>query len=170
MVSFNLTIGAVEPHHLSQCLNPADDLDDVFFHPELSVHVDKQSSCPSKATSSRENWRSRGKRDCGHFGQGWRLRGPQPSAPLTFLEIFSKFTHQNKTAWNIPPPKAHWCQCSRPGGRLLARGFNRQEQTFLARFRSGPLKTINFPKDPRALKCVRTVLLSRPHMLTSSNA
>ncbi|GFU38259.1 uncharacterized protein TNCV_2432661 [Trichonephila clavipes] len=39
MVSFNLTIGAVELHHLSQCLDPADDLDNVFFHPELAVHV-----------------------------------------------------------------------------------------------------------------------------------
>ncbi|GFW35171.1 reverse transcriptase domain-containing protein [Trichonephila clavipes] len=26
MISYNLTIGAVEPHHLSQCLDPADDL------------------------------------------------------------------------------------------------------------------------------------------------
>ncbi|GFT19595.1 uncharacterized protein TNCV_2534721 [Trichonephila clavipes] len=34
LVSFNLTIGAVEPLHLSQCLDPADDLDGVFFHPE----------------------------------------------------------------------------------------------------------------------------------------
>ncbi|GFT53997.1 uncharacterized protein TNCV_153581 [Trichonephila clavipes] len=34
MVSFNLTIGVVEPHHLSQCLGPVDDLDGVFFHPE----------------------------------------------------------------------------------------------------------------------------------------
>ncbi|GFV75103.1 uncharacterized protein TNCV_3189561 [Trichonephila clavipes] len=42
MVSFNLTIGTVEPHHLSQCLNPADDLDGVFFHPELPVQVNKQ--------------------------------------------------------------------------------------------------------------------------------
>ncbi|GFW57360.1 putative RNA-directed DNA polymerase from transposon BS [Trichonephila clavipes] len=32
--SFNLTIGAVEPYRLSQCLDPADDLDRVFFHPE----------------------------------------------------------------------------------------------------------------------------------------
>ncbi|GFU38288.1 RNase H domain-containing protein [Trichonephila clavipes] len=35
MVYFNLTIGAVEPHYLSQCLDPADDLEKVFFHPEL---------------------------------------------------------------------------------------------------------------------------------------
>ncbi|GFW74291.1 RNase H domain-containing protein [Trichonephila clavipes] len=40
MVSFNLTIGAVEPHHLSQCLGPTDDLDGVFFHPELPVYTD----------------------------------------------------------------------------------------------------------------------------------
>ncbi|GFU31109.1 putative RNA-directed DNA polymerase from transposon X-element [Trichonephila clavipes] len=40
MVSFNLTIGAVEPHYLSQFLDPADDLDRVFFHPELPVSTD----------------------------------------------------------------------------------------------------------------------------------
>ncbi|GFV92240.1 uncharacterized protein TNCV_1896761 [Trichonephila clavipes] len=39
MVSFNLTIGAVEPHHLSQCLDPTDDLDGVFFHPELPINA-----------------------------------------------------------------------------------------------------------------------------------
>ncbi|GFU51243.1 uncharacterized protein TNCV_2755321 [Trichonephila clavipes] len=43
MVSFNLTIGAVKPHYLSQCLDPADDLDRVFFHPEFPVHVNKQA-------------------------------------------------------------------------------------------------------------------------------
>ncbi|GFX77181.1 uncharacterized protein TNCV_1679641 [Trichonephila clavipes] len=47
MDSFNLTIGAVEPHHLSQCLDPADDLDGVFFHPELPVHVNKQADFPA---------------------------------------------------------------------------------------------------------------------------
>ncbi|GFS75776.1 uncharacterized protein TNCV_3424891 [Trichonephila clavipes] len=47
MVSFNLTDGAVEPHHLSQCLGPADDLDGVFFHPELPVHVKKQTYLPA---------------------------------------------------------------------------------------------------------------------------
>ncbi|GFU78923.1 RNase H domain-containing protein [Trichonephila clavipes] len=41
MVSFNLAIGAVEPPLLSQCLDPVDDLDGVFFHPELPVHVNK---------------------------------------------------------------------------------------------------------------------------------
>ncbi|GFU88249.1 uncharacterized protein TNCV_846421 [Trichonephila clavipes] len=46
MVSFNLTIGGVEPHHLSQCLDPEDDFDGVFFHPELPVHVNKQADLP----------------------------------------------------------------------------------------------------------------------------
>ncbi|GFV68164.1 RNase H domain-containing protein [Trichonephila clavipes] len=30
---------------------------------------------------------------------------PEPSTPLTFLEIFSRTKHQNKTAW-ITPPRA----------------------------------------------------------------
>ncbi|GFX62568.1 uncharacterized protein TNCV_4867311 [Trichonephila clavipes] len=47
MVSFNLTVGAVEPHYLSQCLDPMDDLDRVFFHPELPVHVNKQADLPA---------------------------------------------------------------------------------------------------------------------------
>ncbi|GFT47309.1 uncharacterized protein TNCV_3749021 [Trichonephila clavipes] len=47
MVFFNLTVGTVEPHQMSQCLDPADDLDGVFFHPELPVHVDKQTDPPA---------------------------------------------------------------------------------------------------------------------------
>ncbi|GFW75384.1 RTase [Trichonephila clavipes] len=46
-VSFNLTIGDVESHHLLKCLDPVDDLDGVFFHPELSVHVNKQTDLPA---------------------------------------------------------------------------------------------------------------------------
>ncbi|GFX09593.1 RNase H domain-containing protein [Trichonephila clavipes] len=42
-----LPLGAVEPHHLSQCLDTADDLDGVFFHPELTVHVNKQADLPA---------------------------------------------------------------------------------------------------------------------------
>ncbi|GFX59234.1 RNase H domain-containing protein [Trichonephila clavipes] len=47
MVSFNLTIGAVEPHHLSQSLDPSDDLGGAFFPPELPVHVNKQADLPA---------------------------------------------------------------------------------------------------------------------------
>ncbi|GFU28427.1 RNase H domain-containing protein [Trichonephila clavipes] len=47
MVSFNLTIDLVKPHHLSQCLDPADDLDGVFFHQEIPVHVNKPADLPA---------------------------------------------------------------------------------------------------------------------------
>ncbi|GFY11378.1 uncharacterized protein TNCV_3182241 [Trichonephila clavipes] len=47
MVSFNLAVGAVEPHHLSQCLDQADDLHVVFFYPELPVHVYKPTELPA---------------------------------------------------------------------------------------------------------------------------
>ncbi|GFU50993.1 RNase H domain-containing protein [Trichonephila clavipes] len=58
---------------------------------------------------------------------------PEPSAPLNFLEIFSRTKHQNKTAW-ITPLEHHWYQCSRPGGSP-AHDLTRQDQTLLARFR-----------------------------------
>ncbi|GFX11818.1 uncharacterized protein TNCV_2996031 [Trichonephila clavipes] len=72
----------------------------------------------------------------------------EPSTPLTFLEIFSRTKHQNKTAW-ITPPEHHWYQCSRPGGSL-AHGFTRQDQTLLARFRSGHIKTMKFSEGRKS--------------------
>ncbi|GFW05661.1 uncharacterized protein TNCV_5025241 [Trichonephila clavipes] len=58
MVSFNLTIGTVEPHYLSQYLDQADDLDKVFFHPELPVHMNKQADLPAHLKQlALENWR-----------------------------------------------------------------------------------------------------------------
>ncbi|GFV94078.1 uncharacterized protein TNCV_2957401 [Trichonephila clavipes] len=59
------------------------------------------------------------------------------------LEIFFRTKHQNKTAWIVLPPEHHWYQCSRPGGSE-AHGFKRQDQTLLARFRNGHLKTMKF--------------------------
>ncbi|GFT16338.1 hypothetical protein TNCV_2488891 [Trichonephila clavipes] len=49
----------------------------------------------------------------------------EPSPPLTFLEIFSRTKHQNKTAAWItpPPPEHHWYQCSHPGGSLAHDGY-----------------------------------------------
>ncbi|GFU95476.1 transposable element Tc3 transposase [Trichonephila clavipes] len=61
---------------------------------------------------------------------------PKPLAHLTFWEIFSGTKHLNKTASIVHPPEHHWYQCSRPGGSL-AHDFKRQDQTLLARFRSG---------------------------------
>lgn len=73
-----------------------------------------------------------------------------PAAPLTFTEIHSKIKHMNRTTW-IVPPVHHWYQYPRPGGSL-AQGFNRQEQTTLARFRSGHLQTLKFIEGSRSFE------------------
>ncbi|GFV57170.1 RNase H domain-containing protein [Trichonephila clavipes] len=256
---FNLTIGAVKPHHLSQCLDPTDDLDGVFFHPELPIHVNKQADLPAylkqltlerigdipidavqvytdgsrdyyyrsgcgiyiksqdhilriqrrnpdgclvfrseliaidealgslaslpngkeiwilsdsrNAIQHLSNWQSvrdtvgvskltklkwlstshqihlqwipshidlEGNEIADTLAKAGTCEVPEPLAPLTFLEIFSRTKHQNKTAW-ITPPEHHWYQCSRPGGSL-SHGFTRQDQTLLARFQSGRIK------------------------------
>ncbi|GFX78476.1 transposable element Tc3 transposase [Trichonephila clavipes] len=74
---------------------------------------------------------------------------PEPSAPFTVLEIFSRTKHQNKTA--LIPPEHHWYQCSRPGGSL-SHGFTRQYQTILAYFRSGHIKTITFSEGCKSFE------------------
>ncbi|GFU41513.1 DUF4817 domain-containing protein [Trichonephila clavipes] len=78
---------------------------------------------------------------------------PESSAHLTFLEIFSRTKHQNKTAW-IPPSEHHRYQCSHPGGSLV-HGFTRQDQTLLARFRSGYLKTMKFSEGCKNFELCR---------------
>ncbi|GFY32688.1 hypothetical protein TNCV_4637941 [Trichonephila clavipes] len=45
---------------------------------------------------------------------------PEPSAPLTYLEIFSRTKHQNKTTWITP--EHPWYQCSRSGGSVAHAG------------------------------------------------
>ncbi|GFT06397.1 uncharacterized protein TNCV_3355461 [Trichonephila clavipes] len=255
MVSFKLTIGAVEPHHLSQYLDPADDLDGIFFRPVLPVHVNKQADLPAylkqlslerigdipidavqvytdgsrddyyrsgsgiyfksqdhilrvqrrnpdgcsvfrseliaidealgslaslpngkeiwilsdirSAIQHLSKWHSvrdivgvsiltkskttfhiasnssavvslshihlEGNEIADTLAKAGACEVPEPSAPLTFLEIFFRTKHQNKTTW-ITSPEHHWYQCSRPGGSL-AHGFTRQDQTLLSRFR-----------------------------------
>ncbi|PRD28982.1 UNVERIFIED_CONTAM: hypothetical protein NCL1_30792 [Trichonephila clavipes] len=114
MVPFNLNVGAVESHHLSQCLDPADDLDGIFFHPELPVHVNKQTYLPAYLKQL-----------------ALERVGDMPIDAV-----------ENKTAWLVPS-EHHWYQCSRFGGSLN-HGFKRQDQTLLARFRSGHLKIMEF--------------------------
>ncbi|GFV39820.1 hypothetical protein TNCV_2478361 [Trichonephila clavipes] len=48
-----------------------------------------------------------------------------------------------KVGHEIVPSENHWYQCSRPRGSQ-AHCFNRQEQTILALFRSGHLKSMKF--------------------------
>ncbi|GFU98922.1 RNase H domain-containing protein [Trichonephila clavipes] len=191
MVSFNFTVCAVEPHQLSLCLDPADDVDGVFFHPELPVYtggsrddcyrfgsriyikaqdhflriqgrnsdvcsifrceliaidvrplvflhlfqlekmfgycliLEVQYSLSSNWQSVRDNvgvsiltklkrlstshqnhlhWiPSNVDLEGNEIVDTFACEVPEPSAPLTFLEIFSRTKHQNKTAWIIPP-------------------------------------------------------------------
>ncbi|GFX25895.1 RNase H domain-containing protein [Trichonephila clavipes] len=77
---------------------------------------------------------------------------PEPSAPLTFLEIFSRTKHQNKNDWISPLTlEHHWYQCSRPGGSLT-HGFTRQDQTLQARFRSGQIKSMKFSEGRKGFE------------------
>ncbi|GFU38629.1 uncharacterized protein TNCV_1495611 [Trichonephila clavipes] len=47
--------------------------------------------------------------------------------------------------------KHHCYQCSRPGGSL-AHGFTRQDQTLLARFRSGHIKSMKFSEGRKSFE------------------
>ncbi|GBO03212.1 hypothetical protein AVEN_215431-1 [Araneus ventricosus] len=58
-----------------------------------------------------------------------------PSAPLTYLELFSRAKSRNKTIWIIPPVY-HWYQGSQPGG-CQSIDCNRCDQTTLTRFLMG---------------------------------
>ncbi|GFV63598.1 uncharacterized protein TNCV_625931 [Trichonephila clavipes] len=50
-----------------------------------------------------------------------------------------------------PTPERHWYQCSRPGGSL-AHDFTRQDQTLLARFRSGHIKSMKFSEECKSFE------------------
>ncbi|GFW27988.1 RNase H domain-containing protein [Trichonephila clavipes] len=217
MVTFNLTIGAVEPHYLSEYLVPGDDLDRVFFHPELPVYTDGSRDdkyrSGSGITSNLKNPEEKSRRLLGfshrnaikHLSNWQSVRDnvgvsiltklkrlstlhqihlqwipshidleeneivdtlakagarelPEPSTPLIFLEIFSRTKHQNKTTW-ITPPEHHWYQCSCPGGSL-AHGFTRQDQTLLARFRSGHIKSMKFSEGRKSFEMCTNSLLT----------
>ncbi|GFU24188.1 uncharacterized protein TNCV_2007671 [Trichonephila clavipes] len=49
------------------------------------------------------------------------------------------------------PPEHHWYQCSRPGCSL-AHGLTRQDQTHLARFRSGHIKSMKFSEGCKSFE------------------
>ncbi|GBN82081.1 hypothetical protein AVEN_86900-1 [Araneus ventricosus] len=65
-----------------------------------------------------------------------------PSAPLTYLELFSGAKSRNKTNWLIPPVH-HLYHGSRPGG-CLSIDCNRHNQTTLTRFLRGYIRSLTF--------------------------
>ncbi|GBN64799.1 hypothetical protein AVEN_28167-1 [Araneus ventricosus] len=52
-----------------------------------------------------------------------------PSAPLTYLELFSRAKSRNEAIWLIPP-EHHWYQGSRPGGCLSIDCSRRDQITY----------------------------------------
>ncbi|GBM02583.1 hypothetical protein AVEN_178511-1 [Araneus ventricosus] len=74
-----------------------------------------------------------------------------PSAPLTYLELFSGAKSRNKTIWLIPS-EHHWYQSSRPGG-CLSIDCSRRDQTTLTRFFSGHIRSLTFSDNS---KCFET--------------
>ncbi|GFW69954.1 RNase H domain-containing protein [Trichonephila clavipes] len=63
---------------------------------------------------------------------------PEPSTPLTFLDIFSRTKHQNKTAWIVPPQSTIGINVLVLEALWLT--VLKEDQTLLADFRSGHLK------------------------------
>ncbi|GFY17542.1 RNase H domain-containing protein [Trichonephila clavipes] len=61
-----------------------------------------------------------------------------PTAPLTYLELFSKYKAKNKTIWMHP-----WYQSKYPDGSLV-RGSSRGHPTALTRFLFGHLMLLTF--------------------------
>ncbi|GBL93784.1 hypothetical protein AVEN_166814-1 [Araneus ventricosus] len=72
------------------------------------------------------------------------------SAPLTYLELFSRAKSRNKTIWLIPPVH-HWYQGSRPGG-CLSIDCSRRDQTTLTRFLSGHIRSLTFSDNSKCFE------------------
>ncbi|GBO43162.1 hypothetical protein AVEN_250049-1 [Araneus ventricosus] len=73
-----------------------------------------------------------------------------PSAPLTYLLLFSRAKSRNKTIWLIPP-EHHWYQGSRPGG-CLSIDCNRRDQTTVTRFLSGHIISLTFSDNSKCFE------------------
>ncbi|GBN88799.1 hypothetical protein AVEN_83234-1 [Araneus ventricosus] len=84
-----------------------------------------------------------------------------PSAPLTYLELFSRAKGRNRTIWLIPPVH-HWYQGSRSGG-CLSIDCSRRDQTTPTRFLSGHIRSLTFSDIS---KCLRSAEQATPdHIL-----
>ncbi|GBM59760.1 hypothetical protein AVEN_110030-1 [Araneus ventricosus] len=73
-----------------------------------------------------------------------------PSAPLTYLELFSRAKSRNKTIWLIPPVH-HWYRGSRSCG-CLSIDCSRRDQTTLKRFLSGHIRSLTFSDNSKCFE------------------
>ncbi|GFS69328.1 uncharacterized protein TNCV_4011411 [Trichonephila clavipes] len=86
---------------------------------------------------------------------GWQAKAgscevPEPSAPSPFWK-FSLELNTIIRQLELPPSEHHWYQCSSPGDSL-AHGVTRQDQTLLAHFRSGHIKTIKLSEGCKSFE------------------
>ncbi|GBN39169.1 hypothetical protein AVEN_111144-1, partial [Araneus ventricosus] len=91
-----------------------------------------------------------------------------PSAPLTYLELFSRAKGRNKTIWLIPPVH-HWYQGSRPCG-CLSIDCNRHDQTTLSRFLSRHIRSLAFSVNSKRFEICpkRTAEQATPDCMTGA--
>ncbi|GBM96850.1 hypothetical protein AVEN_111393-1 [Araneus ventricosus] len=86
-----------------------------------------------------------------------------PSAPLTYLELFSRAKSRNKTIWLIPPVH-RWYQGSRPGG-CLSIHCNRRDQTILLASLVGISEVELSLIILSVLRSGQNILQNRPHLI-----
>ncbi|GBN71278.1 hypothetical protein AVEN_264455-1 [Araneus ventricosus] len=73
-----------------------------------------------------------------------------PSAPLTYLELFSRAKSRNKTIWFIPPVH-HWYHGSRPGG-CLSIDCSRRGQPTLTRVLTGHIRSVTYSDNSKCFE------------------
>ncbi|GBO21284.1 hypothetical protein AVEN_237967-1 [Araneus ventricosus] len=73
-----------------------------------------------------------------------------PSAPLTYLELFSRAKGRIRTIWLIPQVH-HWYQGSRSGG-CLSIDCSRHDQTTPTRFLSGRIRSLTFSDNSKCFE------------------
>ncbi|GFV82330.1 uncharacterized protein TNCV_3443201 [Trichonephila clavipes] len=91
-----------------------------------------------------------------HFWDHWGRRFGHPTS-LNELEaklqqIWNEMPQDIiQNLYALMPVEHHLYQCSRPGGSL-AQGFSKQDQTLLARFRSGQIKSMKFSEGRKSFE------------------
>ncbi|GBM46759.1 hypothetical protein AVEN_215424-1 [Araneus ventricosus] len=86
-----------------------------------------------------------------------------PSAPLTYLELFSRAKSRNTTIWLIPPVY-HWYHGSRPGG-CLSIDCSTRDQTTLTPSLVGTSEVCLSLIILSVLRSAQNVLQNRPHLI-----
>ncbi|GFX30614.1 trimethyllysine dioxygenase, mitochondrial [Trichonephila clavipes] len=110
-------------------------------------------------------------RNCGSLARAGAGETTTPAAPLTYLELFSKYKAKNKAIWMIPPVHP-WYQSKCPGG-FLVRGSSRRDQTALTHFLSDHLMSLTFVDGIKHFEiCTKcsSAQASPGHILSCENA